>query len=231
MKPQECKQRDLLNFNRQLEYHQLQQRGIKTFKRKNEPRSAVEDRPNRFSRRSLTVRILILVYILVVCFVKYVCYLCTSLRGEVSFLPTWLLTFYEVVRVAFQLRIWFVNYATDKRRELLCKRQVKAMQDRNNCSLRTVLVMRSQSTRLLAVRNLCSLHISTDSWVLSHAFGMERDYYAAPFKPRFIGQSLCKCDRSLPLESIRKKSTYFECFFFFLQQITGVFFALLGVEG
>ena len=105
------------------------------------------------------------------------------------------------------------------------------MQDRNNCSLRTVLVMRFQSTRLLAVRNTSSLHISTDSWVLSHAFGMERDYYAVPFKPRFISQSLCKCDRSLLLESIRKKSTYFECFFFFLQQITGVFFALLGVEG
>ena len=44
MKPLECKQRDLLNFNRQLEYHQLQQREIKTFKRKNAPRSAVEDR-------------------------------------------------------------------------------------------------------------------------------------------------------------------------------------------
>ena len=101
MKPQDCKQRDLLNFNRQLEYHQLQQREIKTFKRKNAPRSAVEDRPNRFSRRLLTVRIIILVHILVVCFVKYVCYLCTSLRGEVSFLSTWLLTFYEVVRVAF----------------------------------------------------------------------------------------------------------------------------------
>ena len=105
------------------------------------------------------------------------------------------------------------------------------MQDRNNCSLRTVLFMRSHSTRLLAVHNMCSLHISTDSWVLSHAFGMERDYYAVPFKPRFIGQSLCKCDRSLPLENIRKKSTYFEGFFFFLQQILWVFFALLGVEG
>ena len=74
---------------------------------------------------------------------------------------------------------------------------------------------------------MCSLHISTDSWV----WLMERDYYAVPFKPRVISQPLCKCERSLPLESIRKKSTYFECFFFFLQQITGVFFALLGVEG
>ena len=36
MKPEECKRRDLLNFNRQLEYHQLRQREIlvNTFQRK-----------------------------------------------------------------------------------------------------------------------------------------------------------------------------------------------------
>ena len=43
-------------------------------------------------------------------------------------------------------------------------------------------------------------------------------------------QLLCKCDRSLSQESIRR-ARYFEYFFFFLQQITGVFFALLVAEG
>ena len=43
-------------------------------------------------------------------------------------------------------------------------------------------------------------------------------------------KSLCKCDGSLSQESIRK-ARYFECSFFFLQQLTGIFFALLGTEG
>ena len=104
------------------------------------------------------------------------------------------------------------------------------MQDRNNCSLRTVLVMRSQSTRLLGVRNMCSLHISTDSWVLSHAFGMERDYYAVPFKPRFISQSLCKCDRSLPLESIRKNPRILNASFSFCNRSQGYFLLFLELR-
>ena len=81
-------------------------------------------------------------------------------------------------------------------------------------------VLRAQG---LAVRNMCSLHISTDSWVLSHAFGMERDYYAVPFKPRFISQSLCKCDRSLPLESIRKKPRILDAPFSFCNRPQGYF--------
>ena len=104
------------------------------------------------------------------------------------------------------------------------------MQDRNNCSLRTVLVMRSKSTRLLGVRNMCSLHISTDSWVLSHAFGMERDYYAVPFKPRFISQSLCKCDRSLPLESIRKNPRILNASFSFCNRSQGYFLLFLELR-
>ena len=104
------------------------------------------------------------------------------------------------------------------------------MQDRNNCSLRTVLVMRFQSTRLLAVRNMSSLHIPTDSWVLSHAFGMERDYYAVPFKPRFISQSLCKCDRSLPLESIRKNPRILNASFSFCNRSQGYFLLFLELR-
>ena len=104
------------------------------------------------------------------------------------------------------------------------------MQDRNNCSLRTVLVMLSQSTRLLGVRNMCSLHISIDSWVLSHAFGMERDYYAVPFKPRFISQSLCKCDRSLPLESIRKNPRILNASFSFCNRSQGYFLLFLELR-
>ena len=49
------------------------------------------------------------------------CYLCTNLRAEVSF-ASMVFSVYKVVDVAFQLRIWFVNYATDKRRERFRKR-------------------------------------------------------------------------------------------------------------
>ena len=55
-----------------------------------------------------------------------------------------------------------------------------------------------------------SLHISTDFcytflYLLYYTFG------TVPFEPRFMSQSLCKCDRSLSQESVRK-DPYFECF-------------------
>ena len=77
---------------------------------------------------------------------------------------------------------------------------------------------------------MSSLHISTDSWVLSHAFGMERDYYAVPFKPRFISQSLCKCDRSLPLESIRKNPRILNASFSFCNRSQGYFLLFLELR-
>ena len=48
-----------------------------------------------------------------------------------------------------------------------------------------------------------------------------------PFECRSISQSFRKCDHSLSQESIRK-ARYFKSVFFFLQQITGIFIALLG---
>ena len=48
-----------------------------------------------------------------------------------------------------------------------------------------------------------------------------------PFERRSISQSFRKCDHSLSQESIRK-ARYFKSVFFFLQQITGIFIALLG---
>ena len=74
-----------------------------------------------------------------------------------------------------------------------------------------------------------SLPTSTDFWGLSH-FWKERDYNTVPFERRFISQSLWKSDCSLSQNYVRK-APYFECFFFFLQQITGIFFAFLGAEG
>ena len=73
-----------------------------------------------------------------------------------------------------------------------------------------------------------SLHIFTDFWVLSR-FWEEHDYNTLPFERRFISQSFCKCDHGLSQESIRK-APQFICFFSFLQQITGMFFALLGAN-
>ena len=60
--------------------------------------------------------------------------------------------------------VWFVNYATDKRRERLinakCKRETTAHRVASySCDLRIL------ETRGLAVRNMYSLHIiSTDFW-------------------------------------------------------------------
>ena len=75
----------------------------------------------------------------------------------------------EVVRVACQLRSWFVNYATDKRRERLCKRYKPCKRETTarrvspySCGL---CVLGAQD---LAVCNFHSLNVSTVFWVLSH---------------------------------------------------------------
>ena len=104
---------------------------------------------------------------------------------------------YEVVCVACQLRIWFVNYATDK------PARGTSVQFWLTCF---------RGTRLSCTQN-AFLHISTDFWVLWRFWREEHDYNTVPFERRFITQSLCKCDRSLSRESIRK-SSYFEFLFF-----------------
>ena len=86
--------------------------------------------------------------------------------------------------------------------------------ERNNCSYSCGL--RVLGAQRLAVRNMNSLHISADFWVLSR-------FCRSLIIMLCLFQSLCKCHRSLSHESIRK-ARYFEYFFFFLQQITGVFF-------
>ena len=59
---------------------------------------------------------------------------------------------------------------------------------------------------------------------------MERDYYTVPFKPRFISQSLCKCDRSLPLQSIRKNPRILNASFSFCNRSQGYFLLFLDLR-
>ena len=130
------------------------------------------------------------------------CYLCTSLRVEVSLLHAWLLpctnSFASIVSCVFGLLTTrlksgandFLNaksHARDKK--LLITKY-----------LRTVMVYAFSGFN-------CTQHAL---FLLSTVLGFyitllqERDYNAVPFERPVISQSLCNCDRSLSQESIRK---------------------------
>ena len=127
---------------------------------------------------------------------------------------------YEVVRVFGLLTMWltseadFVNSKTSKSQA----RGIKLLTWESPYSFG----LRVLGAQVLAVREMDSLPTSTVTFGFYDAFG-RNNTILIPFERRFMNQSLCKCDSSLSQDSVTK-APYFECFFFFLQQITGIFF-------
>ena len=142
---------------------------------------------------------------------------------------------YKVVRVACRLRIWFVKPdATDKRGDFVNAKTSKSQaRGKKNCS-RGISIQFwftcSRSTNLSCTQNAFFAYIHWLLGFITLLVGACTWLQYSTFWTSIYGQSLYKCGLSLSQDSVRK-APYFEYFFFFLQQITGIFFALLGAEG